>query len=50
MEQNPLHSSDLNYGVPHLFNEMMDEIFDNTQSSGGDLDQLIEDLLEATIQ
>lgn len=46
MEQNPLHSSDLNYGVPHLFNEMMDEILDNTHST--DLDELIKDLLETT--
>lgn len=45
MEQNPLHSSDLNYGVPHLFNEMMDEIVDNTH--GTDFDEMmIKDLLE----
>jgi hypothetical protein len=30
MEQNPLHSRDLNYGVPNLFNEILDELLDDT--------------------
>jgi hypothetical protein len=46
MEQNPIHSSDLNYGVPQLFNEMMDEILDNTHSNANDYDLLIKDLLD----
>ena len=30
MEQNPLHSKDLNYGLPSLFNEILDEFLDDT--------------------
>jgi len=28
MEQNPLHSKDLNYGVPNLYNAILDELID----------------------
>lgn len=45
MEQNPLQSSDLNYGVPAVFNELMDEALDSTNTS--ELDKLIKDLIEA---
>lgn len=30
MEQNPLHSKDLNYGVPQLFNDILDDMLDDT--------------------
>lgn len=30
MEQNPLHAKDLNYGVPNLFNQILDELLDDT--------------------
>ena len=30
MEQNPLHSQDLNYGVPPIFNAILDELLDET--------------------
>ena len=30
MEQNPLHSQDLNHGVPPVFNEILDELLDET--------------------
>jgi len=30
MEQNPLHSKDLNYGVPQLFNNILDDMLDDT--------------------
>lgn len=30
MEQNPLHSRDLNYGVPQLFNDILDDMLDDT--------------------
>ncbi len=28
MEQNPLHSKDLNYGVPNLYFQILDEILE----------------------
>ncbi len=46
MEQNPLHSSDLSYGVPQLFNEMLDERLDG-QSQG--FEQLIKELMETKL-
>lgn len=30
MEQNPLHSKDLNHGVPGLFNQILDDLLDDT--------------------
>lgn len=30
MEQNPLHAKDLNYGVPNLFNQILDDLLDDT--------------------
>ena len=32
MEQNPLHSQDLNHGVPPFFNEILDELLDDTHA------------------
>jgi len=43
MELNPLHSSDLNYGQPALFNEILDDLLDNTHKT--DIDKIIADLL-----
>lgn len=31
MQQNPMHSSDLNYGVPYEFNLILDELLDDNQ-------------------
>jgi hypothetical protein len=44
MDQNPIHSSDLNYGVPQLFMDMLDEILEGTQSQ--DFDDLFRVLME----
>ena len=33
MEQNPLHSQDLNHGVPPFFNELLDELLDDTHAN-----------------
>eukprot|EP00347_Sterkiella_histriomuscorum_P000676 403374927 len=30
MEQNPLHSKDLNYGIPNRYNQILDELLDDT--------------------
>ena len=32
MEQNPLHSQDLNYGVPPIFNALLDQLLDETMA------------------
>ena len=32
MEQNPLHSQDLNHGVPPFFNDILDELLDDTHA------------------
>ena len=32
MEQNPLHSKDLNWGVPGLFSDLLEELLEHTES------------------
>jgi hypothetical protein len=44
MEQNPLHSTDLGYGVPSLFTEILDDLLD-TPNSKLDFDAIVQDLL-----
>ena len=43
MQQNPLHSQDLNYGIPPLFNEILDELLE-----GGDEEEEEEEINESS--
>jgi hypothetical protein len=33
MEQNPLHSQDLNYGVPQAYNDILNDLLDEVDQS-----------------
>ncbi len=38
MEQNPLHSTDLSYGIPGAFSEVLDEILEEKEQEASEED------------
>ena len=39
MEQNPLHSKDVNYGIPQIFNDMLCEYFDDQEEEEEEMEE-----------